>query len=231
MALLKGKIKHKAEKDIKAGEELEIQGDFEFDQEDFDRVIKPRLKRETDKVEQLTKEKDTLATELETLKKGQKADPDAETAKRIQDLEKVLGETTQALKAKELAERINGVLAAKKIQLPSAYRAALQLTPDATDDDITTAVTEQQKRFDAEMQDLGLTKNTTTTGDPGKKGGTGFQGNGTPPKDTKGQGAAALQKLKQNRPQYLDYIKEQSPEKQEAQALKWDAEGKLEAKK
>lgn len=238
----KGKLTIKAAKDFKAGDDIEVVGEFEVDQSDLDRMTAERLSREAEKRTEL----ETRATKAEAEAKRladeaqKKATPDEaarkaseETAARLKAAEENTESLRKQLKAKELIERTDRVIQSKNLRLPAAYRGRIEVKDDATDAQIEQAVQVQAEQLKADLVALGVkegegtgSQQQSTTTD----GSFGFRGNGSTaaPKVDRAKGQAALAKARQNRPDLLKFVAGKNDEQLEAAALNWDSKGQLE---
>ena len=233
-ALLSGKIKHKADKDIKAGEEFEVSGKFEFDQSDFDAVVRERVDREKTKTQEQKDRADAAEKKLKEAEDAAKDDKggkggkaDAEQTKKLAELELKLQETNTKLAEKELKGRIDDKLEVKGLKLPKAYRNQINLKNDADEDTIDEAIATAEKTYKEDLKAAGIDPEAKPKEE--KKGGFGQRGNGTGAKDGS-EGKKALQKLKQNRPDLANMISSKPEEKQEEAAILYDSKGQLEPK-
>ena len=154
MALLKGVTTYKADKDIKAGEEVKIETEFEADQATLDQLAVERINREKTKH---TKEVDQLKKDLEAAKAGGGGDVAALTGqiKALQD-ENAEGKKEKLLNA--------GLRRAKALDLEDEFLPTISADDDeaAVDTKVKAAIKRRadlQKAWGAPNKAMGRVGN------------------------------------------------------------------------
>ncbi len=242
----KGKIKIKATKEYKVGDDIEIEGEFTVDQGDLDKMAAERVSRVQEKVVEQEARAKKAEDELEKAKKAalQTATPDekaiaaqAEQSKKLQELADANKAMSEKLAAKELSEKVDKAIAAKGLKIPETYRSKIQPKADATPAEIEAAIQATADQLKTDLETLGVKQGETQGGGGGNGngggGGFGNRGNGGAPatKTDNVAGAAALAKARANRPDLLKYVSGKNEEQLQAAALAWDAKGQLEPAK
>lgn len=212
-AQLKGSAKIKLETDYKAGDEIEVKDiTFEADQSDFERSLRDRLAQQKRQHEQ---EKQDLTKQIEDLKSGAPK-PDEQTMIKLNRLENELAQS-------KLQSRIDGALKKKELlDLPDAYRSAIKLKPDASDEELEAAVAAVAEDFNQLKTKLGGTteKKTVNLGNSGNGGS----------KDTKDKAEDLKDKIKRFRPDLHKMLESVDPEQQLEVMQSWSDQGLLKPK-
>lgn len=214
-AQLKGSAKIKLETDYKAGDEIDVKDIvFEADQADFERSLRERLAQQKRQHEQ---EKQTLEKQIEDLKSGAPK-PDEQTLIKLTRLENELAQT-------KLQGRIDGMLKKKELaDLPDAYRATIQLKPDASDEELEAAVAAAGAAFTELKTKLG--GSTTEPKKPANFGNPSTGGS----RDPKDKGEELKDKVKRYRPDLHKMLEPMEPEQQLEVMQSWADQGLLKPK-
>lgn len=213
-AQLKGSAKIKLEADYKAGEEIEVKDiTFEADQTDFERSLRDRLAQQKRQHEQ---EKQDLVKQIDELKSGAPK-PDEQTLLKLTRLENELAQN-------KLQIRIDNALKKKELlDLPEAFRGAIKLKPDASDEDVEAAVA-------AVAEDFNQLKTKLGGGAPEpKKPNLGNPGTGGS-KDPKDKADDLKDKVKRFRPDLHKMLESMDAEQQLEVMQSWNDQGLLKPK-
>lgn len=233
-AKLKGSIKVKAEKDYKKGDDIEIADqEFTADQDDFEAALEGRLKREKKKTTEAEEKLTALEMEnAELKKKGGKegGEVDEKTTQRLEALELENKRLQQSIK-------IDSAIRKAGVELPTQFRNAINLKPNASDDAIEEAVKEQVKELTAFKKSLGVKEKAVGEEEteeeeaaaPGKGLGVGGQGAVPPKKNPELDGLMELAKRFQ--PGMVTNLDNLDDAGKAEVLTEWKNQGLLEAKK
>lgn len=168
MALLQlqGTAKVKLEKDVKAGEEVEIKTEFEAEQGPVDQLITSRLERDR------KADREEIATLKKKLEGGASTEAQASEMKtKLENLEKDLAESKKQEKIeKELR-------AAGAADLDDAFRGLIRVDATADDGQIKDAVKTAIKQRDEFLKKHGAKPATEGGINSGRQGSSGSQEN------------------------------------------------------
>ncbi len=228
-AILKGLLKKfKVPENAKPGDEIEVSGEFEADQDDYEQSLDKRLKSERKKAEDLQKQLEKANKDLEAEKKKSTGTPEPSNAANQAILDRLDAQEKQAKRDRQEA-KLQRILDQKAKDLPDAMRRTINVPDDADDETIEAAVERVNKEFEKLKLDLGVKKQKPNVG-------TGAQGSGsgsTEEEAEKATVAGLLKKANTNRPDLIDVLNNSAEnEKDMGLVLKdWDSKGLLDPKK
>jgi hypothetical protein len=220
------KIKHKADKAVAAGEEIELETEVDVPQDQFDAAVRDRLNRKDAQLQEVIDSKNALTAELEKLKKTGEEKPDEAASKRMAELEKQLKETRDQIAERDHRDQVRQVIEKNAPKLPPIFRDRVNVKPGASAEDIAAAVTEQVEAYKVHRKELGLSENPDEPAVKPQNQGIGFSGSGGPQAPKPGAGKAALE-LVSKHPKLMEQLNRYDEATKEAVAAKMVADGTL----
>lgn len=224
-AHLKGSAVWKADRDVKAGEEVTLATNFEADQTDFENALRERIARAEAKGAAEAEAK--LKAEQERKAAEQAANRGAKSTEE-DPLRKQLAELQDKVQKAELAQKVQATLVGLGASdLEDVFRSQISVTPGMTDEELKGAVT---KAVEARAAFVAKLKDGNSAGAPAPQAFGRPGSGGSQDQNAQGQMTTLLAKQQANRPELSGMLRNRTDQEKLEILKMWDGQKKLEPK-